>query len=279
MSVSRSAPAVPETRRAVVRDAVAIGVATGAYGISFGALGVAGGLSVAQTCVLSLLAFTGASQFAFVGIVGAGGAGLSAVAAALLLGTRNTFYGLRLTDLLRLCGLRRLVGAHFVIDETTAMAVGRRSPELGRAGFWYTALILFTLWNAGTLLGAVAGASLGDPRTYGLDAAAPAAFVALLWPQLTTARTRAVAAGGALVAVALVPLVPAGVPVLAAGAVAVAFGLRSAAASPAGAEPPPDSPPGSPYDSPPGTPPGTPYEPAPEASAGTSSRPGRGDSR
>lgn len=241
MPASRSAPAGPETRRAVVRDAAAIGIATGAYGISFGALGVAGGLSVAQTCALSLLAFTGASQFAFVGIVGAGGAGLSAVLAALLLGTRNTFYGLRLTELLRLRGLRRLAGAHFVIDETTAMAVGRRSPELGRAGFWYTAVILFTLWNAGTLLGAVAGASLGDPRTYGLDAAAPAAFVALLWPQLTTARTRAVAAIGALVAVALVPLVPAGVPVLAAGAVAVAFGLRSASSSPAEPEPEPEA--------------------------------------
>jgi 4-azaleucine resistance transporter AzlC len=259
MSASRSASAGPETRRDVIRDAVAIGVATGAYGISFGALGVAAGLSVVQTCALSLLAFTGGSQFAFVGIIGAGGAGVSAVLAALLLGIRNTFYGLRLTDLLRLRGPYRPAGAHFVIDETTAMAVGRRSPELGRAGFWYTAVILFTLWNAGTLLGAVAGASLGDPRTYGLDAAAPAAFVALLWPQLTTARTRAVAAGGALVAVALVPLVPAGAPVLAAGAVAVAVGLGSVAGSR------PESPPGSGSapepGSEPGTAPGTPSSP------------------
>ena len=218
-----------ETRRTVIRDAAAIGVATGAYGISFGAIGVASGLSVAQTCTLSLVMFTGASQFAFVGIVGGGGALVSAGLTALLLGSRNAFYGVRLADLLRLRGLRRLVGAQFVIDETTAMSVGRRSPALARTGFWSTAVILFTLWNLGTLGGALAGAALGDPRTFGLDAAAPAAFVALLWPQLTTRQSRLVAAAAALVAVALVPVVPPGVPVLVAGAVAIAVGFRRTA--------------------------------------------------
>ncbi len=219
-----------ETRRSVIRDAAAIGVATGAYGISFGAIGIASGLSVPQTCALSLLAFTGASQFAFVGIVGTGGALVSAGVTAVMLGSRNAFYGVRLADLLRLRGVRRLLGAQFVIDETTAMAVGRRSPELARVGFWATAAILFTLWNAGTLVGALAGASLGDPRTFGLDAAAPAAFVALLRPQLTSRRAWAVAAAAALVAVSLVPFVPAGVPVLVAAGVAIGLGLRRAAA-------------------------------------------------
>jgi predicted branched-subunit amino acid permease len=219
------------TRRKVIRDAAAIGLATGAYGISFGAIGVASGLSVAQTSALSLLTFTGASQFAFVGIVGGGGTLVSASLTALLLGTRNAFYGLRLADLLGFRGLRRLVGAHFVIDETTAMSVTRPTPELARVGFWSTAIILFTLWNAGTLLGALGGAALGDPRTFGLDAAAPAAFIALLWPQLTDRRTRAVAAAAALVAVALVPVVPVGVPVLISGAVAIAVGLRRTASA------------------------------------------------
>ncbi|MGH3489952.1 MAG: AzlC family ABC transporter permease [Actinopolymorphaceae bacterium] len=217
------------TRREVIRDAAAIGIATGAYGLSFGAIGVASGLSVAQTSALSLFTFTGASQFAFVGIIGGGGTLVSAVLTALLLGTRNAFYGLRLADLLGFRGTRRVVGAHFVIDETTAMSVTRPTQELARVGFWSTAIILFTLWNVGTLIGALAGAALGDPRTFGLDAAAPAAFVALLWPQLHDRRTRWVAAAAALVAVALVPLVPVGVPVLIAGAVAIAVGLRRTA--------------------------------------------------
>lgn len=123
------------TRREVIRDAAAIGIATGAYGISFGAIGVASGLSVVQTSALSLFTFTGASQFAFVGIVGGGGTLVSATLTALLLGTRNAFYGLRLADLLRFRGVRRLVGAHFVIDETTAMSVTRSSPKLARVGF------------------------------------------------------------------------------------------------------------------------------------------------
>ena len=223
-----------QNRRGVVRDAVAIGLATGAYGTSFGAIAVGSGLSVAQTSALSLLAFTGASQFAFVGVLGGGGPLVSASVTALMLGTRNAFYGVRLADLLHFGPLRRLVAAHFVIDETTAMTVGRPTPELAKVGFWSTALILFTLWNVGTLAGALAGAALGDPRTYGLDAAAPAAFIALLWPQLTGRRTWLVGAGAVLVALALVPFVPPGIPVLAAGTVALAVGLRRTAEPPAG---------------------------------------------
>lgn len=220
-----TATASASARQAVIRDAAAIGVATGAYGVSYGAIGVAAGLSVAQTCALALLAFTGASQFAFVGVVGGGGALVSAVVTALLLGTRNAFYGLRLSSLLDLRGLRRLIGAHAVIDETTAMAVGRRTPELARLGFWATAIILFSLWNVGTLVGALAGSALGDPRAYGLDAAAPAAFLALLRPQLTNRRARVVAVAAALLALALVPFVPVGIPVLLAAAAAVVAGL------------------------------------------------------
>jgi predicted branched-subunit amino acid permease len=240
MPGSDRTPQTTHTRRAVVRDAVAIGLATGAYGTSYGAIAVAGGLSVAQTCALSLLAFTGASQFAFVGVVGGGGPLASASLTALMLGTRNAFYGVRLADLLRFGPVRRLVAAHFVIDETTAMSVTRPTTHLARIGFWSTGLILFALWNAGTLLGALAGAALGDPRAYGLDAAAPAAFIALLWPQLTNRRTWLVSAGAVLVALALVPVVPPGVPVLVAGTVALAVGLRSTAESTT--EPPPDAP-------------------------------------
>ncbi len=219
-------------RAAVVRQALSIGVATGAYGISFGALAVAGGLTVAQACALSLVMFTGGSQFAFVGVVGAGGSSAAAVATAALVGARNGFYGLQMARILRPRGGRRLLAAHVTIDESTAVGTAQAAvrpdrPDLAPLGFWATALAVFTLWNASTLLGALVGDALGDPRAYGLDAAAAAAFLALLWPRLADARTRAVAAGAVVVAAALVPLVPPGVPVLAAAGVALVAGHRA----------------------------------------------------
>ena len=208
----------------MVRNALGIGVATGAYGISFGALAVAAGLSVPQACALSALMFTGASQFAFVGLIGAGAFG--AVASALLLGARNGLYGLRLAPLLP----RR--AAHLVIDESAAMAL-----SYGRRGFWATGLSVFACWNLGTLAGALAGTALSDPRTLGLDAGAPAAFVALVAPRLDSREPRVIAAAATLAALAAVPLTPAGVPVLVAAAVAVALATirrPSPAAAPCG---------------------------------------------
>ena len=209
---------------AVRRTAVGVAVATAAYGVSFGALATSSGFDVWQACAMSLLIFTGASQFAVVGIIGAGGSVLSAVATAWMLGARNAFYGLRLASLLELRGWRRLLGAHLVIDESTAQAVAHKEPELARAGFWYGGVILFVCWNVATLLGAVVGVRLGDPRAYGLDAASSAAFLALLWPRLSSTMTRTVAAGAAVLAVLVIPLVPAGVPVLVAGLAAVVAG-------------------------------------------------------
>lgn len=204
-----------------MRDSLGVGVATGAYGVSFGAVSVAAGLSVAQTCALSLLMFTGASQFALVGVIAAGGAPISGALTALLLGTRNTLYGLRLATLLSWTGLRRALAAHVVIDESTAMAVTRTSVPAARVGFLTTGLSVFLLWNLATLAGALAGTQLGDPRTYGLDAAVGGAFLALLWPRLRSGRNRLVAVVAAAVALGMVPLSPAGVPVLAAAGVAL----------------------------------------------------------
>lgn len=215
----------PVVRRGIVRDGVAVGVATGAYGVSFGAVSVAAGLDVWQTCALSLLVFTGASQFAFVGVLASGGGVLSAAATALVLGTRNTLYGLRLAPLLGWHGGRRAVAAQLVIDESTAMSVTRETPEAARVGFLATGLAVFVCWNLATLGGALAGQALGDPRSYGLDAAVGGAFLALLWPRLRGGRNLTVAALAALVALALVPATTAGVPVLAAGGVAVVVGL------------------------------------------------------
>jgi 4-azaleucine resistance transporter AzlC len=221
----RAAPLSAPERRTILGEGLAVGVATGAYGISFGAVAVAAGLSVVQACALSLLMFTGASQFALIGVVAAGGAPVSGVLAAVLLGTRNTLYGLRMAPVLRFRGWRRVAGAHVLIDESTAMAVNRETAPAARLGFWTTGLAVFVLWNAATLAGALAGTAIGDPRTYGLDAAVGAAFLALLWPRLSDPRNRVVALVAAGVALGLVPLTAAGVPVLAAGGVALLAGI------------------------------------------------------
>jgi predicted branched-subunit amino acid permease len=211
--------------RSVVRDGIAVGVATGAYGVSFGAISVASGLDVWQTCALSLLVFTGASQFALVGVVAAGGSPFFGAVSGLLLGTRNTLYGLKVAPMLGWTGARRAAAAHLLIDESTAMTLTRSTREHARAGFLSAGVAVFTLWNLATLVGAIAGDSLGDPRAYGLDAAVGGAFLGLLWPRLDTMRTRLAAVAGAALALALVPLTPAGVPVLAAGVVALGMGL------------------------------------------------------
>ena len=200
----------------MLRNAVGIGVAVGAYGLSFGAAAVAAGLSTLQACALSLLMFTGASQFAAVGVLGAGGTAVAAVASALLLGTRNTLYAVRLSSLVPNRGPRRLLAAQLTIDESTGMATG--APDgLAATAFWATGASVYVLWNLATLLGALGAARLSDPGVLGLDAAVPAAFLALLWPQLRDRRLVAVAAGGALLALVAVPLTSPGVPVLLAG--------------------------------------------------------------
>lgn len=215
----------PGERTRIIRDGVAVGVATGAYGVGFGAVAVSSGLSIAQTCVLSLLMFTGASQFALAGVVAAGGAPMSGAATALLLGTRNTLYGLRMAPLLKWRGWRRVAAAHVLIDESTAMSVSRSSTEGARLGFLTTGVSVFVLWNLSTAIGAFAGEAVGDPRTFGLDAAVGAAFLALLWPRLKDRRNVVVGVLAAVVALSMVPLSAPGVPVLAAGGVAVLVGV------------------------------------------------------
>lgn len=222
----------PARRRTIIGDGMAVAVASGLYGVSFGAISVTSGLDIWQTCVLSLLAFTGASQFAMVGVIGAGGAPLSGALTGLMLGTRNTLYGLRLAPLLGLHGVRRLLGAHVVIDESTAMSINRDTSAEARVGFWATGVGIFVLWNLATLIGAVAGDQLGDPRRYGLDSAVGGAFLALLWPRLRENRNKLCAVLGAALALSLVPLTPAGVPVLAAAGVALLLGLLAPRSAP-----------------------------------------------
>jgi predicted branched-subunit amino acid permease len=209
-------PAGPPDRAAVVRQGLSVAVATGLYGVSFGALSVTSGLSVLQTCLLSLLLFSGGSQFALVGVLGGGGTGGAALAASSLLGVRNALYGLQLSPVLRPRGWRRVVVAQLTIDESTAVSVAQAAPALRRLGFWVTGLGVYAGWNLTTLLGALVGDALGDPRRFGLDAAAAASFAALLWPRVRGREPVAIAVVGALVTTALVPALPPGLPVVAA---------------------------------------------------------------
>jgi predicted branched-subunit amino acid permease len=221
-------------RSSIIRDTVGIGIATGAYGLSFGAISVASGLSILQTCALSVFLFSGGSQFALVGVLGAGGSGVAAARHAVLLGSRNALYGLRLAPLLKVHGARQAVAAQLVIDEGTAMAVGRDDDEQARLGFWATGGSVFVLWNLGTVLGAVGAQALSDPRVLGLDIAVPAAFLALLAPRMRARQPWVIAVTAALIALVAVPFVPAGVPVLLAAAVVAVMVLRMRSAGEAG---------------------------------------------
>lgn len=214
----------PDSRRAILRDALGIAIASGAYAISFGAISVASGLSVAQTSVLSLVMFTGASQFALVGVVGGGGSIWAGTVAAALLGSRNALYGLRLSSILGVRGSRRALASQFVIDETTAMAIARDDPRSARYAFWATGVALFVFWNTGTLIGALATQAISDPKVFGLDAAPPAAFLALLAPRLRAREPLAIALAAAVVAIAVLPFVPPGVPLLIVALLVSVFG-------------------------------------------------------
>ncbi|HEX4058025.1 MAG TPA: AzlC family ABC transporter permease [Galbitalea sp.] len=221
-----TAAAAAAARRAVIRQGLSVGIATGLYGVSFGALSVANGLSVLQTCVLSLLLFSGGSQFALIGILGGGGTAGAAISAASLLAIRNAVYGLQLVPTMMPKGWRRFVVAQLTIDESTAVAVSQTTSPLRRLGFWVTGIAVYIGWNLTTLAGALAGNALGDPKHYGLDAAASAAFIALLWPRLKSREPIAIAIVGAVVTTILVPVIPQGLPVLvaaAAGAVVAWF--------------------------------------------------------
>ncbi|WP_233437912.1 AzlC family ABC transporter permease [Agromyces laixinhei] len=217
-----------------MRDSLAVGIATAIYGISFGALAVAAGLDVWQTCFLSLVMFTGGSQFALVGVLASGGvaAGGSAIATAAMLGIRNVVYGMRMKPIVdgidpetgRGSIVRRVAAAWITIDESTAVALAQPNDRAARVGFWVTGIVVFVGWNLTTLAGALIGDAIGDTRTWGLDAAAAAAFLGLLWPRLKRFQAGAVAVAAAIVATLATPVLMPGLPVLVAAVVAVVVG-------------------------------------------------------
>ena len=222
-----TAPARP------VRDGLALGIAVGTSGLAFGAAAVSSGLTAAQACVLSLLTFTGASQFALAGAVAAGGGLAAGTASAILLGSRNALYGLRLAGLLEARGAGRLLAALGVIDEVAAVTLAQPDGTSARAGFRATFASLYLTWNLATVLGALGAGRLGSPQALGLDVVGPAAFLALIWPRLRAGWTeRGVGVLGAAIALAATPLFPPGVPVILAASAALAGALAAGPAGP-----------------------------------------------
>jgi predicted branched-subunit amino acid permease len=211
-----------------LRDSLSVSITVGAYGTAFGAAAVANGFSLLQTCLLSLLTFSGASQFAVIGVLGAGGGALSGIATASLLGIRNGVYGVIMAPRLKVKGFKRIVAAQITIDESTAVALGQevRGEKAMRQGFWLTGFGVFLFWNLFTVAGALGAQAMGDIRAWGLDSAVPAAFLGLVWPRLKTNRDRVLAVGCMIFALAMTPVLPAGLPIIATAFIAVAVGLR-----------------------------------------------------
>lgn len=214
-----------------VRMGASISIAVGLYGISFGALATASGLTVLQTVALSALMFTGGSQFAFIGAMAGGGA--AATSSAVLLGVRNLIYGAELNAQFHPRGWMRPLMAQFTIDESFATAMAQDDPAEQRRGFWTGGVGVWLTWNAMTIVGALIGTALGDARTWGLDGAAAAAFLGLLWPRLKSRDAVAIAVASAFVTIVAVPVLPQGIPLLVAAAVAALAGVlrRRTAAS------------------------------------------------
>lgn len=228
MTTSVRRPREPEETSAI-RSSFAVGIAVAAYGVSFGALAAAAGLDVWQVCVLSLLMFSGGSQFALIGVLATGGvaAAPAAIAGASLLGVRNALYAIRMAPIIGGPWWKKVAAAHWTIDETTAVSTAQTTPRARRLGFWVTGAVIYLGWNLTTLVGALLGDLVGDVRMYGLDAAAAAAFLGLLWPRLTQLQPVVVAVAAAVVAVVLTPWLPPGLPVLAAAVVAVVIGIAN----------------------------------------------------
>jgi len=215
----------PRTNQ-VDRTAISVAFTVGLYGAAFGAAGVTAGFSILQSCLLSILLFSGASQFAVVGIMGAGGSAISAIATATLLGFRNALYGLQMAPILKVTGLNRMLAAQITIDESTAVATLQDNDTERKRGFYVTGIGVYIFWNLFTFLGALGASAIGDPAVWGLDAAVPAAFCGLVWPRLKNKLQFVVCASAIALALLLTPLTPAGVPIITTVLLAVIFGWK-----------------------------------------------------
>lgn len=211
---------------AVARTSLSVAFTVGLYGAAFGAAGVTAGFTILQTCLLSILLFSGASQFAVVGIMGAGGSAISAIATATLLGFRNALYGLQMAPILKVTGLKRILSAQITIDESTAVSTLQENDVDRKRGFYLTGIGVYVFWNLFTYLGALGASAIGDPAVWGLDAAVPAAFCGLVWPRLKDKKQFLISALAIVLALSLTPVTAAGIPIITTVLLAVIFGWK-----------------------------------------------------
>ena len=211
---------------AVERTSLSVAFTVGLYGAAFGAAGITAEFSILQTCLLSLLLFSGASQFAVVGIMGAGGSAVSAIATATLLGFRNALYGLQLAPILKVTGLKRIIASQITIDESTAVSTLQSNDSDRKRAFYLTGFGVYIFWNLFTFLGALGASAIGNPSVWGLDAAVPAAFCGLVWPRLKDKRLFLISASAIILALLLTPITPAGIPIITTVLLAVIFGWK-----------------------------------------------------
>lgn len=211
---------------AVERTSLSVAFTVGLYGAAFGAAGITAEFSILQTCLLSLLLFSGASQFAVVGIMGAGGSAVSAIATATLLGFRNALYGLQLAPILKVTGLKRIIASQITIDESTAVSTLQSNDSDRKRAFYLTGFGVYIFWNLFTFLGALGASAIGNPSVWGLDAAVPAAFCGLVWPRLKDKRLFLISASAIILALLLTPITPAGIPIITTVLLAIIFGWK-----------------------------------------------------
>ena len=221
-SIAR-APAPGSRLRDGVRAGLPLAPAPLVFGVSFGVLAEAAGMGVVAPIVMSATTFAGSAQFAAASILDDAGTALAAIGAAVLLNARYAPMGVAVAPLFEGSPARRILAAQLIVDESWALAA--RGGGFERGVLLGVGLLFYPLWVGGTAVGALAGDVLGEPERLGLDAAFPALFLALLVPQLRERRSLAAALAGAVVALALIPFAPAGVPIIAASA-ACAIGLR-----------------------------------------------------
>ncbi|CAB4333345.1 unannotated protein [freshwater metagenome] len=211
---------------AVARTSLSVAFTVGLYGAAFGAAGVTAGFTILQTCLLSILLFSGASQFAVVGIMGAGGSAISAIATATLLGFRNALYGLQMAPILKVTGLKRILSAQITIDESTAVSTLQENDVDRKRGFYLTGIGVYVFWNLFTYLGALGASAIGDPAVWGLDAAVPAAFCGLVWPRLKDKKQFLISALAIVLALSLTPITAAGIPIITTVLLAIIYGWK-----------------------------------------------------
>jgi 4-azaleucine resistance transporter AzlC len=208
-----------------MRAIAPIAIAAFAFGASFGILARDAGMGVVPPIVMSFTTFAGSAQFAAASVLESGGAVAAAIAAAVLLNLRYLAIGMSVAPSLRGGPIRRLGEAQLAVDES--WAVSQREGRVDRDVMVGAGLVLMVAWCGGTVAGVLGGGALGDPEDYGLDAMFPALFLALLVSQLTSQRARVAAIAGGLIALALTPVVPPGLPIVAATAgAAIALGVR-----------------------------------------------------